>query len=159
MFSPGARHHHQQGAPPRSVYWRLPVTELTNSRGGRARQANQSDTVQRLADRLANQVLNAHENPSLVLLAPLRALRLVYKRKYFFDLGRRGFIWRSRCRNKRKKHSAFWTPAEQASKHHKQKRASLVATAALVVESSRTIVVLKGTVDAPRVMTVGVTES
>jgi hypothetical protein len=42
---------------------------------------------------------------------------------------------------------------QQARKHHKQKRASLVATEAIVVESPRTIVVvLKGTVGAPRVM-------
>ena len=42
---------------------------------------------------------------------------------------------------------------KQASKHHKQKRASLVATEAIVVENPRTIVVvLKGTVGAPRVM-------
>ena len=42
---------------------------------------------------------------------------------------------------------------KQASEHHKQKRASLVATEAIVVENPRTIaVVLKGTVGAPRVM-------
>ena len=42
---------------------------------------------------------------------------------------------------------------KQASNHHKQKRASLVATEAIVVENPRTIVVvLKGTVGAPQVM-------
>jgi len=41
---------------------------------------------------------------------------------------------------------------KQASEHHRQKRASLVATEAVVVESPRTIVVLKGTEGAPRVM-------
>jgi hypothetical protein len=40
---------------------------------------------------------------------------------------------------------------KQASKRHKQKRASLVAKEAIVVENPRTIV-LKGTVGAPRVM-------
>jgi len=41
----------------------------------------------------------------------------------------------------------------QASEHHKQNRASLVATEAIVVETPRTIVVvLQGTVGAPRVM-------
>jgi hypothetical protein len=42
---------------------------------------------------------------------------------------------------------------KQASKHHKQKRASLVATEAIVIHNPRTIVVvLEGTVGAPRVM-------
>jgi hypothetical protein len=42
---------------------------------------------------------------------------------------------------------------KQATKHHEQKRVSLVATEAIVVETPRTIVVvLKGTIGAPRVM-------
>jgi len=44
----------------------------------------------------------------------------------------------------------------QASEHHKQNRASLVATEAIVVETPRTIVVvLQGTVGAPRVIQAG----
>jgi hypothetical protein len=76
-------------------------------------------------------------------------------RKAFFYCGRVFFGSRiARMRRRVTVHTRHQLKqASKQGKHHKQKRASLVATEAIVVENPRTIVVvLKDTVGAPRVM-------